>query len=73
MIPVLLTLGFLCPAVCIVGRMSDEMSPLAAFARIGFVIPTMLVGLLFLALAGVTIFQVRSELERKKKLAAAGR
>ncbi len=64
-IPILLTVGVLCPILCIIGRVSGDDSAFAALGKAWFVIPTMLVGVVFLTLAVITIFQVRNDLLRR--------
>jgi hypothetical protein len=70
MIPVLLTIGAICIGVVVLGMSADVESPFRVFRELWFAVPVVVIGLLFLAGAIFTMFQVRNELHRR---AAAGR
>ena len=66
-IPILLTLGLICPTLAIVGFSAPSTSPLSVLRSGWFSLPFILIGLLNLAFAIITMLQVRDELERQRR------
>jgi hypothetical protein len=66
-IPILLTLGVICPTLALVGFLAPATSPLSVLRSAWFSIPFILIGLLNLALAVITMLQVRDELQRQRR------
>jgi hypothetical protein len=64
LIPVLLTLGVICPAVGVMGFVVGPMSPFVKLREGRFSIPFLAIGLVMLGLGVVTMLQVR---EGKKR------
>lgn len=66
LIPILLTLGVICPFVGLMGYFVKATSPYARLAEVWFSIPFTLTGLVMLGLGVMTMLQVRHELGRKR-------
>jgi len=64
-IPILLTLGVLCPFLGLLGYFVSPTSPYARLAEPWFSIPFIVIGLIMLGLAILTMLQVRDDLSRK--------
>jgi hypothetical protein len=60
LIPILLTLGLLCPAVGMLGFLAGPLSPFYLFREPWFCVPLFLVGLVMLTFAGLTMAQVKA-------------
>jgi hypothetical protein len=66
-IPILLTLGVLCPVLGLLGFLVPSTSPLSVLRGGWFSVPFVLIGLMNLAFAIVTMLQVKHELERQQR------
>jgi hypothetical protein len=66
LIPILLTLGVLCPALGVLGYCVSSTSPYAVFAEPWFFIPFVTIGVVMLGLAIVMMMLVRDELSRRR-------
>jgi hypothetical protein len=71
-IPILLTLGVVCPALALVGLLAPPTSPLSVLRSGWFAGPFVLIGVLNLALAVVTMLQVKHELEQRQRDTSGG-
>jgi len=65
-IPVLLTLGALCPTLGLLGFFVSPISPFAKLAEGWFSISFVLIGLVMLGLGVLTMLQVRNELSKRQ-------
>jgi len=65
--PILFTSGALCIAVIMLGLVAgaDQKSAFHFFREWGFIIPSLLVGLVLIAFGVVTMLQVKNELARQ--------
>ena len=70
-IPILLTLGVLCPVLGLLGFFVASTSPLSVLRSAWFSVPFVLIGLLNLAFAYMTMMQVKHELARLQQPSSA--
>lgn len=64
LIPILLTLGVICPVIGLMGFLVGPMSPFVKLKEARFSVPFILIGVVMLGLGVVTMLQVRHELKR---------
>ena len=65
-IPILLTLGIVCPFTALTGFFVGPFSPFAKLTVWWFSVPFVLIGIVMLILGILTMFQVRNELARRR-------